>query len=755
MSKGGDVLKLEKNVAAAMEHISQNLPLGIEVHLVSNQPRVVRMAVHDFMKTLFEAIVIVLGLSFLSLGLRAGAVVAFSIPFVLALTFVGMYIFGIDLQRVSLGALIISLGLLVDDAMITIESMVSRLERGWKLKDAACYAYTSTAFPMLTGTLVTIFGFIPIGLTKSMAGEYCFSLFAVVAMALLFSWFVAVLFAPTLGMKVLYEGYTPKASGSEKVQKFFSAMLDFAVHHPRKTIAFTLLAFVLSLAGLKCVPMQFFPQSERPELLVDITLRQGMSIEATDKVSKRLDQILAEDKDVDHWTSYVGKGAERFYLPMDVQLPNTSYTQTVVITKDIAARADVQQRIRKKLAEEFPEVLAKVSPMEMGPPVGWPVGYRVSGPDVLEVEKIARKAALIMHGCEDVTSISFNWMEQGRKLSVRIHQEEARRLGLSSSDIAQTIYTAVHGASVTKVRDDIYLTDVVLRADKESRQDVSSLRMLDIQLANGRSVPLSTVADVDYVQEYPLVWRRDRLPAITVQADVRNVTAATAVAHMQKEMDALRAELPFGYHIDDAGTVEESAKNIGAVLDTVPVMVLCILIVLMIQLQNFRYLFLVLSVAPLGLIGVAAGLLSTSSPMGFVALLGVMSLVGMIVRNSVILVHQIDIEKEKAASPLEAVIAASKMRFRPIMLTAVAAILGMYPIASTSFWGPMAYAIMGGLAVATLLTLIFIPACYVLIYHIPHNPDPNAGRTDGGQAVLSIDLNSAEEAQPEHTTDGK
>ncbi len=744
MSKGGDVLLLEKNMNRAMEQIRESLPLGIEVHLVSNQPSVVRMAVHDFMKTLFEAIVIVLGLSFLSLGLRAGTVVAFSIPFVLALTFVGMFIFNIDLQRVSLGALIISLGLLVDDAMITIESMVSRLEKGWKLKDAACYAYTATAFPMLTGTLVTIFGFIPIGLTKSMAGEYCFSLFAVVALSLLFSWFVAVLFAPALGMKVLYEGYKPKAAGSHKIQQWFTAMLHFAVSHPRKTVAITVAVFFLSLAGIRLIPMQFFPQSERPELLVDITLRQGMSIEATDKVSKRLDELLQKDKDVDHWSSYVGKGAERFYLPMDVQLPNTSYTQTVVITKDTEARARVQERLYKALGEEFPEVLLKVAPMEMGPPVGWPVGYRVTGPDIRTVEKYAREAAAVMRGYDGVKSISFNWMEQGRKLSVNVRQEEARRLGLSSSDIAQAVYSAISGATVTKVRDDIYLTDVVLRADAVSRKDIASIEMLDIQLPNGKSVPLGTVAQVEYVQEYPLVWRRDRLPAITVQADVTNVTAATAVAQMKKDMDAIRARLPFGYHIDDAGTVEESATNIQAVVDTVPVMVLCILIVLMIQLQNFRYLFLVLSVAPLGLIGVVAGLLFTGSAMGYVALLGVVSLIGMIVRNSVILVHQIDLEKESGKDTMDAVIAASEVRFRPIMLTAVAAIMGMYPIASTSFWGPMAYAIMGGLAVATVLTLVFIPALYVLIFHVPAELSPLPGKPEAEE--------KAEEGKTEEAT---
>ncbi len=422
MRKGGDVLQLEKNLIAAMQRIEAALPIGIDVHQVSNQPAVVRMAVHDFTRTLFEAVLIVLVLSFISLGLRAGAVVAFSIPFVLCLTFCGMKLWGIDLQRVSLGALIISLGLLVDDAMITIESMVSRLEKGWKLRPAACYACTATAFPMLTGTLVTICGFIPIGLTESMAGEYCFSLFAVVAMSLLISWVVAVLFAPLLGVKALYDGYQPRQAGVRKVHQAFDVMLLAAVHHPKKTVALSLLLFALSIFAMKLVPMQFFPPSERPELLVDMTLRQGVSISATDAAARRLDAILARDPDVDHWSTYVGRGAVRFYLPLDEQLPNTNFAQAVVITRGTGERARVQERLRKVFADEFPEVLARVAPMEMGPPVGWPVGYRVSGTDTVHVETCARKVAAVLASSPDTRSFNFNWIEQGRKLRVQVRQ---------------------------------------------------------------------------------------------------------------------------------------------------------------------------------------------------------------------------------------------------------------------------------------------------------------------------------------------
>ncbi len=722
MRSGGDVLQLERNMARAMERVQASLPVGMQVHQVSNQPTVVRMAVHDFTSTLFEAVVIVMVLSFLSLGLRAGAVVSLSIPFVLCLTFCGMRFWGIDLQRVSLGALIISLGMLVDDAVITIESMVARLELGWKLRDAACYAYTSTAFPMLTGTLITICGFIPIGLTESMAGEYCFSLFAVVAMALLFSWFVAVLFAPPLGMKALHEGYRSRVTGVRAVQRVFDAMLLAAVRHPVKTVAAALALFALSLAGMRLVPMQFFPPSERPELLVDMTLRQGVSIRATDGVARRLDAILAKDPDVDHWSTYVGRGAVRFYLPLDEQLPNTDFAQAVVITRGTEERGRVQRRLRQVLADEFPEVLARVTPMEMGPPVGWPVGYRVSGEDSAQVEVWARKAAAVMAASPDTRSISFNWIEQGRKLKVRVRQEEARRLGLSSSDIAQTVYAAVTGAAVTQIRDGIYLVDVVLRADRETRTDIAGLATLDVQLANGRSVPLGAVADVAWEQEAPLIWRRDRLPAITVQCDTADgVLPATVVARLRPEMDRLRADLPPGMRIADAGTVEETSKNLKAVFDALPIMAVLMLCALMVQMQNFRHLFLVVSVIPLGLAGVVGALLVTGSPMGYVALLGVVALVGIIARNSVILVHQIDMEIAAGLSTWDAVIQAARVRFRPIILTAVTTILGMYPIASASFWGPMAYAIMGGLAVATVLTLVFIPALYVLMCGVREN----------------------------------
>ena len=719
MRNGGNVLEMERNISRAMERLREALPAGIEGHLVANQPIVVRGAVREFTKSLFEAVVIVLMLGFIILGLRAGAVVACSIPVVLASVFLGMEILGIDLQRVSLGALIISLGLLMDDAIITVESMLSKAEEGWPLEKAATFSFTSTAIPMVTGTLITIFGFIPVGLARSTSGEYCFSLFVIIALALLSSWFVAVLVAPTVGLTVLRR-YTPRKSRLfTAVSAFFHRFVLLALRHPKTTVALTIALFALSLAALPLVPRQFFPPSDRPELLVDMTLRQGVSIYETDAVSKRLDALLARDPGVDHWSSYVGQGAVRFYLPLDQQLPNDFFAQTVVVTKGGAVRDEVRARLEHALENDFPELYGRVNTLEMGPPVGWPVSYRVSGPEIGIIKRVSRELAQLMAASPKLRCVSFNWGEPSRKLRIQMRQDEARRLGLSSSAVAQLVYSTVSGITATQIRDDIYLVDVVLRADEASRTSLENLRSLDVPVTGGRSVPLSAVAEVDYVQDAPLIWRRDRLPTVTVQADVAHgIMAETAVSSLKAEVDALRARLPEGYAITDGGTVEESAKSEGAVAETLPIMFILILCVLMIQLQSFKDLFLVLLVVPLGLIGVVAALMTAQAPLGYIALLGIMALMGMIVRNSVILVHQIGIEKAQGRSDWEAVAAAAEIRVRPIILTAITTIMGMVPIAPTGFWGPMAYAVMGGLAVATVLTLIFLPACYALCYRI-------------------------------------
>jgi multidrug efflux pump subunit AcrB len=723
MRKGGDVMALGHNVAEAMARITENLPVGIEPVLVANQTVTVEHAVDDFMEALWEAIAIVLGVSLLSLGVRAGAVVALSIPLVLAAVFTVMSFTGIDLQRISLGALIIALGLLVDDAMITVESMVTRLERGDDKEHAASFAYTSTAFPMLTGTLVTVAGFVPIGFAHSAAGEYTFSIFAVVAIALLASWVVAVVFSPLLGVWILKN---PKAAHSEEpgpILRAFRRFLELALRWRWITLLVTLALCGLSVAGMRLVPQQFFPSSDRPELLVDLQLPENASIYATRDVSARFDSLLKGDPDVEHWSTYVGQGAVRFYLPLNVQLPNDFFAQGVVVTKGLEQRERVKAKLEKALANDFPSLIGRVYPLELGPPVGWPLQYRVSGPQATQVRDIAFKVADLLGADPDARNVHYDWMEPARTVRIRVDQDEARLLGLSSQELAQSLNTVVSGVTATELRSGIHLVDVVVRASAEQRMSLSTIRTLQVPLPNGKTVPLGQIADVEYGQEYPIVWRRDRRPTVTVQADVVPGTqAATVVQAVAPRIEALNESLPYGYRIDVGGTAEESEKAQVSVAAVVPLMLVLMLTVLMIQLQSFSRLFLVLSVAPLGLIGVVAALLVADKPLGFVALLGVLALVGMIARNSVILIDQIEHERAHGREAWEAVIEATMHRFRPILLTAAAAILGMIPIAPTIFWGPMAYAIMGGLAVATLLTLVFLPALYVIWFRVerPH-----------------------------------
>ncbi|MDD3020131.1 MAG: efflux RND transporter permease subunit [Alphaproteobacteria bacterium] len=728
MRQGGDILALEKNLSQAFAQIKSDLPIGIEMHLVANQPHVVHESVDEFMKALKEAVAIVLVISFLSLGMRAGVVVATSIPLVLAFVFIAMQMLDIDLQRISLGALIIALGLLVDDAMITVESMVTKLEEGWDTAKAASFAYTSTAFPMLTGTLVTMFGFVPIGFAKSSAGEYTFSLFAVVAIALLISWFVAVIFAPVVGTMILKHKKHKKHEGDGKGMAKFRQFLLFTMRHPKATLAVTFGVFGFSLLLVPLVPQQFFPSSDRPELVVDMNLTQGSSIYATDAVGKELDAILKDDPEIVQWSSYIGRGAIRFYLPLDVQLQNDFLTETVIVTKSLEARARVHQRLDAALKEKFPEVVSRIYPLELGPPVGWPVQYRVSGYDPVKVREYAYKVAKAMGDSPDLQKVNFNWMEPIRKLRIEVNQDQARILGMSSAAVAQSIYTVISGITTTQVRDDIYLVDVIVRSQDSERMSLDTIRGLNVPLPSGKTIPLIELAAVDYEQDMPLIWRRDRLPTLTVQADVtKGVMPATAVNYLKDKVDEIRKDLPSGYAITDGGSVEESAKSQDSVAAVFPLMLILMMTVLMIQLQKFSHLFLVMSVAPLGVIGVVLGLLLTHQPMGFVALLGVVALIGMIVRNSVILVHQIEVEHEEGRNKWDAVVEATMLRFRPIMLTAAAAILGMVPIAPTVFWGPMATAIMGGLAVATVLTLIFLPSLYVTWFKIREDSE---GRTN-------------------------
>ncbi|WP_034997233.1 efflux RND transporter permease subunit [Beijerinckia mobilis] len=720
MRPGGDILALGQNVKKALDEAKADLPLGIDVSLVADQPSTVNTAISDFTSSLWQAIAIIMVVSLISLGFRAGAVVALSIPLTMALIFPIMQAWGIDLQRISLGALIIALGLLVDDAMTTVDVMTARLAAGDDKEAAATYAYKSLAFPMLTGSFVSAAGFVPIGLARSSAGEYTFSIFAVVSIALIVSWFVAVLFAPLLGVAILAKPKTVQEAGAEnRLIRMFRGLLTGAMRARWLTIGISIACLVAAFLALPLVPRQFFPASDRPELLVDLTLPQNASIYASETLTHDVDAILKEDPDVASWSTYVGRGAIRFYLPLNVQLANDFFSQIVIIAKDVAARDRLQARLEKTLAEKFPSVVANVSPLELGPPVGWPVQYRVSGPDLTKVREIALNLASVMGTNGSVRKINFDWMEPGRTVKIRIDQDQARLLGLSSQVLAGVLNTVMTGEPVTQVRDDIYLVNVVVRALDEQRVSLSTLRALEIPLPNGRTVPLGQIASFEFDQEFPIVWRRQRVPTLTVQADTApGFMPQAAVASLEPDIDKLRASLPAGYAIDVGGTVEDSAESLGSVFERVPLMLFLMITFLMIQLQSFSRLFLVLSIVPMGLIGVIGSLLLFRQPLGFVAILGILSLLGMIARNAVILIEQIETERKQRTNVWDAVIEATVSRFRPIMLTAVSTVLGLIPIAPTVFWGPMAFAVMGGLLVATLLTLIVLPALYVAFFRV-------------------------------------
>jgi multidrug efflux pump subunit AcrB len=587
------------------------------------------------------------------------------------------------------------------------------------------FAYTSTAFPMLTGTLVTIVGFLPVGFAQSTAGEYSFSLFVVIAVTMMASWFVAVVFAPLLGVSILADKVKgAHAAGPGPIVRRFRRLLLLAMRQRWQTIGLTIVLLALSIFGLSYVPQQLFPASDRPDLFVDLKLAQTASIYATDEAAKKLDKLLKDDPDIDHWSSYVGRGAVRFYLPMVVQLPNDSFTQTVIVTRSLAGRERVRKRLTQLLPRELPEAVSRVYPLELGPPIGWPVQYRVSGPDVAKVRDVAYKVSDLVAANPGSRTVNFDWIEPGKIVRIQVNQDQASLLGVSSEGLARAINTVITGQTITQVRDGIYLIDVVVRARDEDRVSIATLRTLQIPLPTGGTAPLNQLASIGYDHDWSLIWRRNRQPTLTVQSDVvQGVQPATIVEALAPKIAELRSTLPRGYDIAVGGLIEESAKALRSVMLVVPAMIAIMLTILMVQLHSFQRLFLVMSVAPLGLIGVVPALLLAGKPLGFVALLGVLALIGMTARNSVILVDQIDTEIARGRSQWDAVVEATIHRFRPILLTAAAAILGMIPIAPTVFWGPMAYAIMGGLAIATVLTLVFLPALYVAWFRI-QEPTP-------------------------------
>jgi multidrug efflux pump subunit AcrB len=725
MRDGGNIQSFGKALHDRMTASTGQLPVGVGVHVVSDQAEVVEKAVGGFTSALFEAVVIVLVVSFISLGVRAGLVVACSIPLVLAMVFVFMEYSGITMQRISLGALIIALGLLVDDAMITVEMMVTRLEKGDSREQAATYAYHSTAFPMLTGTLVTVAGFVPIGLNASSAGEYTFTLFAVIAVAMLVSWAVAVVFAPVIGVHILSsKNIKPHNDKPGRITRGFNHGLLFAMRHRWLTILFTLALFAVALFCMRFVQNQFFPSSDRPEILVDLNLPQNASIYETRRVVDKLEASLKDDPDVARWSTYIGQGAIRFYLPLDQQLENPYYAQLVIVSTGLEQRSALIARLRERLRSDFIGIGSYVQTLEMGPPVGRPIQYRVSGQDLDQVRKHAIELAGLLDGNPHIGDTIYDWNEPGKVLRIDIAQDKARQLGLSSEDVAKLMNSIVSGAAITQVNDDIYLVNVVGRAEDSERDSPETLQNLQIVTPRGVSIPLLAFATVRYELEQPLVWRRDRHPTITLKAAVRDQIQPTdLVTQLQPEIDKFAAGLPPGYKVATGGTVEESGKAQGPIAKVVPLMLFLMATFLMIQLHSVQKMFLVASVAPLGLIGVVLALVPTGTPMGFVAILGILALIGIIIRNSVILVTQIDEYERDGYLPWDAVLEATQHRRRPILLTAAAASLGMIPIAREVFWGPMAYAMIGGIVIATLLTLLFLPALYVAWYRIKEPKD--------------------------------
>ena len=728
MKSGANLLKFGEALKDEMAKITADLPIGVGVHLVADQPVVVEHAVSGFTEALFEAVVIVLGISFLSLGLRAGLVVAIAIPLVLAITFVVMSCDGISLQRISLGALIIALGLLVDDAMIAVEMMVARLEVGDPLEKAATHVYTHTAFPMLTGTLVTVAGFIPIGLNSSNAGEFTFTLFVVIAVSLIVSWIVAVLFTPLLGVTILPRQMKAHHEGNGRVGELFTRLLGVCMHHRWITIGVTVAAFLLALFGMKFVQQQFFPSSDRSELVIDWSLPENASITETNAQMGQFErEQLQGNENVDHWSTYVGTGAPRFVLSFDLQTANSWFGQMVVVTKGgIAARDRLKAQFETYLKRTFPGTDTYVKLLEVGPPVGRPVQYRLSGPDIAKVKELAQRLAEIVRTNPHLDNVVFDWMEPARVVKVDVLQDKARQLGVSSEDIATTLNSVLDGTSITQVRDSIYLVNVVGRATRVERASIDTLRDLQLIGLGGRSIPLGAVANLRYDIEQPTIWRRSRLPTITLKASpLDGVQAKTIVDQLAPQVAQFAEQLPAGFSVALGGAVEESAKSQAPIEAVVPLMLFIMATILMIQLQSFHRLFLVFAVAPLALIGVVLALLPSGAPLGFVAILGVLALIGILIRNSVILIVQIEHLREAGRPAWEAVVEATQHRMRPIMLTAAAASLALIPISREIFWGPMAYAMMGGIIVGTLLTLLFLPALYVAWFRIKA-PDPSA-----------------------------
>ena len=743
MQKNGNVLDFGKALEQRLAQIKQEIPAGVKIEQYADQPRVVAESVWEFERSFLEALAIVLAVSFLFLGWRTGIVVAASVPLVLALVAAVMHAAGWALDRISLGALIIALGLLVDDAIIAVEMMVVKLEEGWDRLRAATYAYTSTAFPMLTGTLVTAAGFMPVGFAKSIAGQYAGGIFWVVGAALILSWLVAVIFTPYLGVLLLPKNLATRHSHGthhdpydRPVYRRLRGIVDWAVQHRAWVLAITVLVFATSGAGMLKVQQQFFPTASRPELLVDLRLREGASFAATERQVKLLEARLAKDPDIEFFTAYTGAGTPRFYLSIQPELPNPGFAQFVIKTAGTEQRERVRARLMELFDkdEAFPDVRARVTRLEFGPPVGFPVQFRVIGPDKAQVREIAYRVRDTVRQSPLVRDTQLDWNEQVRSVQVHVDQDKARLLGLSTADVQGLVQTALDGAPVTQIRRGEELVDVVVRASPDERKRIGQLGDLQLFTRSGATVPLSQVARVEPGFEEPVLWRRNRDMALTVRSDVVDgVQGPDATAKIRPSLKPIIDSLPAGYRIEEGGAIEESDKANVALFAVFPAMFAVMLTLLMIQLQSFSRLFMVFMTAPLALVGVVPALLLFNAPFGFVALLGVIALSGMIMRNSIILVDQIDQDIRRGSAPWAAIVEATVRRSRPVVLTAAAAVLAMIPLTRSVFWGPMAIAIMGGLVVATALTLVFVPALYAAWFRIRRDSPAQAPSvaTDG------------------------
>ena len=728
LNKSADIVHTGEKIQEKFDQIKAKLPVGIKESIVTNQPDVVLDSVNEFVHGLFEAVIIVLAVSFVSLGWRTGIVVAISIPLVLSVTFLMMKIYGIDLQRISLGALVISLGLLVDDAIIAVEMMVLKLEEGYDKFSAATFAYTSTAFPMLSGTLITVAGFLPVGMNSSTTGEYVFSLFAVVGISLIVSWIVAVIFTPYLGYKLLSaEKFRELAAKHGHVDMFskpfylrLKVILALIIRFKRTVVLSTIGIFVLSLILFRLfVAQQFFPSSDRPELLVDMWLPQSASIYNTEAQAKLFESYVLNESGVEDVTTFIGNGAPRFILSLDVQQQNKNFAQLLIKTKGGEDRTRVFNNLQNILNSKFPDVRGRVKLLQLGPPVDYPIQFRVSGPDPTLVKQYAAQVESIMVADAATRDVNFDWGEDIKALRVDVNQSKAKEVGISSNDLELQLNMLLTGSTLAYYFDKDETIPLVARLDDSERDLVSGLPNLMIQNANGQFVPVGQVAKISYDPEASLKYRRNRVPTITVRSDVKAGAQGNDVTtRIYPKLKKLEQTFPLGYHINFGGSSESSAKAQRAINSVYPIMLVIILTLLMLQLKSFKRSLLVIATAPLGMIGVSLSLILLHAPFGFVALLGVIALLGIIMRNSVILIDQIESDIKNGDTAYEAVQMSVLRRFRPIMLTAAAAILGMIPLISSVFWGPMAVAMMGGLSVATMLTLVFLPALYAWVFKV-------------------------------------